>query len=250
MREPASLTDRHLARSALSVRAYDMLKLLILDHGIAPGTRLGIDELAAQLGISQTPVREALARLEGDGLATRNANGRYHAAPSLDQATFDEMYDVRLLLEPHAAGAAARSITAAELAELQDHVATLRTAGTLGRPAIYAGYVAADSAFHEAIARASHNRLLADAVHHLHVHYRLGPLYRNRGIPDASDAIGEHTAILAAIAARDAGRAERLMRAHIARSRAALRPWLDPQPGAQRRQISPDSDQTREGASA
>ena len=226
MNDATSPTDRRLSKSALSRRAYDALKVLILDHEIAPGARLGIDELAALLGISQTPVREALARLEGDGLAERHANGRYHAAPLLDLATFDDLYAVRLLLEPPAAAATAASVGAADLAALHRFVEDQRLAGTQGRPEIFAGYVAADAAFHETIAHASGNRLLADAVHHLHVHHRLGPLYRNRGVPDASDAIREHTSILAAIAAGEAAPAERLMRRHIERSRAALRPWV------------------------
>jgi DNA-binding GntR family transcriptional regulator len=220
-----------LAKSGLSVRAYEKLKVLILDHAIPPGSRLGIDLLAAQLGISQTPVREALARLEGDGLAVRNANGRYHAAPRLDLATFEQLYAVRLLLEPFGARAAAQSITEAELATMRGHVRSLAGAGTRGRSEEFAGYIAADSGFHETIATASRNRLLFEAVHHLHVHYRLGPLFRIRGVTDAAVAIREHEAILGAIAAREADRAEILMRRHIERSREELRQWVETDPG-------------------
>lgn len=225
---PAS--HRRLAKSALSVQAYELLRALILNHDIQPSTRLGIDVLAARLGISQTPIREALARLEGDGLAERNANGRYHAAPRLDLERFDQLYEVRLLLEPPAAAAASASSTASQMLELQSHVRALSEAGTQGQPEVFAGYIAADAAFHETIAIASHNRFLAEAVHHLHVHHRLGSLYRNRGVPDASAAIGEHAAICEAIMARDAGGAALLMRRHIERSRAELRPWVDLEP--------------------
>ncbi|MGH7121992.1 MAG: GntR family transcriptional regulator [Acetobacteraceae bacterium] len=219
--------DRRLTKSALSVRAYEMLQVLILNHDIEPGTRLGIDVLAVQLGISQTPIREALARLEGDGLAERNAKGRYHAAPRLDVGTFDQLYEVRLALEPPAAAAAATYCTAAEMLELQAHVKALRTAGTQAQPEVFAGYIAADAAFHEGIAIATHNQFFADAVHHLHVHYRLGSLYRNRGVRDASVAIREHAAICKAISARNADAAALLMRQHIERSRSGLRPSIE-----------------------
>jgi DNA-binding GntR family transcriptional regulator len=225
-------TDRRLAKSGLSVRAYEMLKVLILDQDIAPGARLGIDLLAGELGVSQTPVREALARLEGDGLVIRNGNGRYHAAPLLDLATFDQLYVLRLLLEPFSAQEAARHVGARELTALRGHAQALRAAGTRGRSAEFAGYIAADSAFHEAIAAASRNQMLSDAVHHLHSHHRLGPLYRNRGVPDSVLAIGEHEMIYEAIASRDAESAGTLMRRHIERSRDELRPWLASMAGA------------------
>jgi DNA-binding GntR family transcriptional regulator len=227
MEEMVISVDMRLAKSGLSVRAYQKLKVLILDQAIPPGARLGIDVLAAQLGISQTPVREALARLEGDGLVLRNTAGRYHAAPQLNLEAFDQLYTVRILLEPFCAGAAARSITAPELAKLRSYARVLAGAGTRGRSEEFAGYIAADSGFHETIAAASQNSLLYDAVHHLHVHHRLGPLFRVRGVTDAAVAIREHEGIVAAIAAHEASRAETLMREHIERSRDQLRPWVE-----------------------
>lgn len=227
MEETVISADMRLAKSGLSVRAYEKLKVLILDHAIPPGAHLGIDVLAAQLGISQTPVREALARLEGDGLVLRNATGRYHAASQLDLEAFDQLYTVRLLLEPFCAGAAARSISAPQLAKIRAHARALAAAGTCGRSEAFASYIAADSGFHETIAAASHNSLLYNAVHHLHVHHRLGPLFRVRGVTHAAVAIREHKGILDAIAARNAGRAEALMRLHIERSREQLRRWVE-----------------------
>jgi DNA-binding GntR family transcriptional regulator len=55
-------------RSVLSDDVYDMIKTMIFDHEIAPGSRVNIDAISLQLEVSQTPVREALARLESDGL--------------------------------------------------------------------------------------------------------------------------------------------------------------------------------------
>ena len=81
--------------------AYEGLKELILDQRMAPGEHLNIDALAPRMGISQTPIREALARLEAEGLVVKTPpRGRYLVAPMLDAAAFDHLYEVRLLLEP------------------------------------------------------------------------------------------------------------------------------------------------------
>jgi DNA-binding GntR family transcriptional regulator len=218
--------DRQLTRSALSARAYSLLKEMILDQVIAPGARLPIDILAAQIGVSQTPVREALARLEGDGLAARSATGRYHAAPLLDPTTFDQLYATRLLFEPFAAEAAARVIRPEQIKALRALNRRLENAGTEGRSAEFADYVTADTAFHEAIASATGNQFLSDAIHHLHSHHRLGHLYRNRGVTDASHAIREHASIVEALDGRDPHGAAALMREHLCRSRDQLRPWI------------------------
>ena len=64
---------------------------------------MAIDVLARDLGVSQTPIREALARLESEGLVIRKENGRYRTEPLLTKNSFHALYEVRLLLEPSAA---------------------------------------------------------------------------------------------------------------------------------------------------
>lgn len=224
----APLPDRRLAKSALSQRAYTSIKCMILDQEIAPATRVAIDLLASLLGVSQTPVREALARLEGDGLVERKSNGLLYAASLLDRGSFEQLYAMRLLLEPEAAAQAARSRSAkadgtAELATLRASLATMTSSAARRSPADYAVFVGADATFHETIARIGDNRFLYEAVHHLHSHHRLAFLYRMHGVTDWRIARREHEAIAALIAARDAAGAEAAMHAHIVRSREVLR---------------------------
>ena len=219
----APRASRALSRSALSARAYGAVKCMILDQEIAPGTHLAIDLLAQSLGISQTPMREALARLEGDGLVVREGNGRLHVTGLLDRDGFEQLYAMRLAIEPLAASLAAAGATEPELASLRDSIAQMNSAAARGKSASYACFVAADTTFHETISRAGRNRFLAGAVHHLHTHHRLAFLYRDRGITDWQDARREHALIAEAIAGRVPQRAEHLMRAHIERSRVALR---------------------------
>src|SRR5690348_15298938 len=90
--EPAKVSVRESVFQALKAR--------LMDHDLEPGTKLSIDGLARELDVSQTPVREALARCESEGLVVRRPNAGYLVAPLLDRAGLDDLYDIRLLLEP------------------------------------------------------------------------------------------------------------------------------------------------------
>ena len=70
---------------------------------IAPGSRITVDNLVRELNVSQTPIREALGRLEGEGLVIKTHLIGYSAAPQISRRRFDELYELRLLLEPEAA---------------------------------------------------------------------------------------------------------------------------------------------------
>jgi len=94
-------------RPALVDDVYDALNQRLMDNVIPPGGRVTIDVLARELGVSPTPVREALARLESDGLVVRQGLRDYLAAPMLTLSEVETMYDFRLLIEPWASGRAA-----------------------------------------------------------------------------------------------------------------------------------------------
>ncbi len=208
-----------LERRVLADRAYNRLKELILNRRIAPESWMAMDVLARDLGVSPTPVREALARLESDGLVRKMENGRYRTEPLLNRDSFEHLYDVRLQLEPFAAGLAARHIGDDELKALKSVEAAMHEAPTGEVYAQFAQFTHCNAAFHDIIAKASRNQFLYDAIYRLHSHYRLAHLYLNHGIIDAAPALEEHAGIVAAIAARDCESACKLMRNHIVRSR-------------------------------
>ena len=108
--------SRRSTKISIRESVFQSLMALLMDHRLEPGTKLSIDGLARELDVSQTPVREALARCESEGLVVRRPNAGYLVAPLLDRAGLDDLYDIRLLLEPAAADRAARYATAAELA--------------------------------------------------------------------------------------------------------------------------------------
>ena len=216
-----------LVRRALAEEAYETLKGLIFDRHIAPDSWMAIDVLARDLGVSQTPIREALARLESDGLVVRRENGRYRTELLLTKPSFEALYRVRLLLEPLAASEAAENIASSELTLLRAAEAAMHVAPTGTVYTQFAQFTAANAAFHDLIAKAANNRFLYEAIHRLHSHHRLAQLYLHHGIVDAGPAREEHAAIVEAIAARDSREASVLMRRHIERSRKELGALVD-----------------------
>ncbi len=213
------------SRRVLADGVYDALLSMLMDHVIEPGTRISIDGLARDLQVSPTPVREALARLEAEGLVAKRSLEGYTAAPLLDARGFAELFEMRLLLEPAAAFRAAARITTEVLSELDRLVAEARAfvnSAEAGRDRFvdYREFAANDTHFHALITEAAGNRLLADAVLRLRTHRHTFRLYFTQGI--AASTPDEHQAIVQALAARDGEAAADAIRAHIEASRDRL----------------------------
>jgi DNA-binding GntR family transcriptional regulator len=205
-------------RLPLSDGVYESVKELIMDHAVAPGDRVNIDALARQLGVSPTPVREALARLESDGLVRKRPLAGYTTTPLLTRAEFDELFEMRLLLETAAAERAAKGAVGPEELDRLRAEADLpdQTAGAIG----YAGFgafTAQDARFHDLVAERAGNRLLRDAVVRLHSHLHLHRL----DFPTAHYGVSavEHHRIVDAIGAGDPAAARTAMRQHLTRAR-------------------------------
>lgn len=94
---------RPARRTTLADDVYESVRALVVDHAAAPGQRINIEALARRLEVSPTPVREALARLESDGLVRKRPLAGYPAAPLLSRGEFDELVEMRLILETAAA---------------------------------------------------------------------------------------------------------------------------------------------------
>jgi len=215
------------SRQTLTDSVYEAVKELVMDQHIEPGARVNIDLVARQLNVSPTPVREALARLEMDGLVYKEPLRGYSVSPMLDIKSVNDLYDLRRLLEPFAARCAAvrrdeKTLSALDH-ELDDMRRTVETSRGFasGTYQDYGDFAWQDARFHEAIAGTSGNSLLSDTLRRLrsHLHlYRLYHLYYTTAAIGAA-TVFEHEAILAAIRAGDADRAEAAMLDHINRSR-------------------------------
>ena len=91
---------------------------MLMSLEIQPGERISVDKVARDLDISQTPVREALSQLEVQGLVVKVHLSGYRAAPQLTRKQFDDLCEVRLLIEPPAAAKAAQRISAETFDEI------------------------------------------------------------------------------------------------------------------------------------
>jgi DNA-binding GntR family transcriptional regulator len=214
------------SRQTLTDSVYEAVTELVMDQHIEAGARVNIDLVARQLNVSPTPVREALARLEMDGLVMKEPLRGYSVTPALDTKTFNDLYDVRRLLEPFAARRAAERRDDKVLGVLDRELDEMRRlVGTSAGPAgstyhDYRAFAMQDARFHEAIAGTSGNSLLSDTLRRLRSHLRLYRLYHRYYTMDIGAAtVSEHESILDAIRAGDAGGAEAAMLAHISRSR-------------------------------
>lgn len=188
--------------------AYIRLRDAIRDRKLAPGARITETELSAMLGISRTPVREAIYRLEGDGLVAHEPRrGLFIAQP--DHNMILEIYAAREILEGAAAGFTAQHASDTEIGILQDVLkqeqAALGDARRLDQ---------LNRSLHGLIYVAGRNRYVSKMLENLAATASLLPTMLSE--PErARQAHGEHCDIIAAIAARDTDAAEKAARAHM-----------------------------------
>ena len=188
--------------------AYETILDAIEDGTFRPGARLVENELAERFGVSRTPVREALQRLETQGLVARD--GRSLIVASLDHSQMAELYVVRAQLEGLAARLAARHAAAEEVRVLKRLAREDRA--LLGDPKALAR---ANRRFHGQIHLASHNRFLVQQLDLVHRSMALMAETSLAVDGRGAEALDEHDRIVAAIAARDEDAAEDALRAHI-----------------------------------
>jgi DNA-binding GntR family transcriptional regulator len=205
-----------LRRSTLSDDAYEAVTALIMEHVLAPGERLNIDALARDLEVSPTPLREALARLESDGLVRKRPLAGYIVSPLLTRLEFMNMFDMRLVLEGGAARWAAERASAAERAALMQAAQAVPLAGD-GNWRSHAEFTASDARYHDQIAVAAGNPMLRDAITRLHAHLHIHRLFFPHA--KAASTVEEHVRIAQAISAGQPDSAEAAMREHLTRAR-------------------------------
>ena len=180
-----------------------------IDVGVyRPGDRLVESDLAERFGMSRTPIREALQRLETQSLLTRD--GRSLIVASLDHNQMAELYVVRTELEGLAARLAARHATEEEVQVLQHMVDDDRA--LLDDPSALAR---ANRRFHKQIHLASHNRFLVQQLDLVHRSMALMATTSLAAQGRGEIALAEHQAIVDAITKRDENAAYRALRDHI-----------------------------------
>jgi DNA-binding GntR family transcriptional regulator len=188
---------------------YQVLRRGIVDGALPPGERLRSDALANELRVSRTPVREALRKLEAEGLVAHF--GSRFAVRAFSEQDLTELFYVREALEGMAARLAAENATPSEIAEIRellDDMDAVRRRGDIAALRQLTGE------FHQLVCRAAHNNRLLQSLQALLDQVRqirTSTLYI-AGRPSA--ALGEHRNLLRAIEARDGERAEKVAREH------------------------------------
>jgi DNA-binding GntR family transcriptional regulator len=210
LRRPASLVEE----------VYDLIFQHLMALKIAPGARITVDNLVRELNVSHTPIREALGRLEGEGLVVKTHHVGYSAAPQITRRRFDELYELRLLLEPVAASRAALAITEERLAGLRTAAAEMSKLSNSKQRLGYSGFARLDAEFHDQVMEIAGNELIRDTLAHLHTHFHIFRLMYHARVTE--EALSEHESLLTALARGDAAGAEAAMREHIERSRQRL----------------------------
>ncbi|WP_309619546.1 GntR family transcriptional regulator [Salinibacterium sp.] len=236
-------------RTVLADGTYDLIKAMILEHDIAPGEHLGIDELARDLSVSQTPVRESLARLEADGLVTKIPLRGYETTRLLSVQQFDDLFQFRGVIEPWAAAEASRRSTRREIEALEAELERAEHISRTGTSSTYTEFVEHDTRFHTLVARASGNPLVEEAFIRTRCHMHLFRVHKasfsnaesgsgeGEFVQDMFQeyyrdgerplALNEHIEITVAIRGGDGNSASELMRSHIDSSRRRFIPAIE-----------------------
>jgi DNA-binding GntR family transcriptional regulator len=200
-------------RPSLTDLAYEALVEAIYDRSYPPGGPVSIDDLAGRLGISVTPVREALVRAASQGLLTRESNKGFSVAPLLTRRAYRQLIELRRLLELHAVSATdLRSEDSARLGSALDR---MRASGGRSGYADVKEFTRADADFHAALVEASGNLFVGEAWKNLHHVMHIYRIYLDGGVFDSRDAIAEHERIFEAAQAGDRAALISTLREHL-----------------------------------
>ncbi|MCL4465852.1 MAG: GntR family transcriptional regulator [Chloroflexi bacterium] len=213
MASMVSLTDH----PDLSYRTYEVIREAIVKGELAPGLRLTVVDLAGRLGVSRSPVKDALNRLSGEGLVEDVPRKGYFVC-YLSAHDLTEVLEAGLLVECAALDKGLTSLDAVSLERLRGLVVGMeQLVDPEGRYLDYSAFMRLDAEFHAQVVGISGNRRLADIYLSLRVHsyaarmHFLAELGHRRALP----TLGEHRAIMAALGARDVAGAKVALSEHV-----------------------------------
>lgn len=215
-------------KSVSSDVAYDYIRKRILNGQFPPAHALMTNSLAEEIGVSRTPVRDALRQLEADGLVTIEARLGAHVK-TMDLGEFSEICELRMALECHAAGLAARKRGELELNEMRVAIDNMRDLTEriqkVGEETLLDELVHEDVRFHVALMTAAKNKVMKAEILRLHLINRVvsGPtpgesnphLDRLRREERRRSVLKEHEVIYRAVEQSDAAAARAAMEQHL-----------------------------------
>ncbi|GAA4050694.1 GntR family transcriptional regulator [Parerythrobacter jejuensis] len=202
--------------SRASDTAYEKIRGFVLGGEAQPGEQLTEERLADIAGVSRTPVREAVRRLEGEMLLVRSASKRIFVA-DWSHDDIDEMFTLRMMLEGHAAERAARHISSDALDQLAAINARLAEA-VAKRPPDITDFLDANREFHDVIIEAARSPRLAQVLAMLVEQPVVRRTARQYTFEQLDQSARDHDELIAAFRARDEGWAQAVMSSHLRRA--------------------------------
>ncbi len=220
MSDPLSFQQIHYPK--ISDVSYDLIKEKIVSKEFAPGMRFNLDGIEKQLGISRTPLKQALDRLAIEGLVEiLPRSGTFVSNPSPQEIL--ESFEIRCVLEIFAVGLAAQWISEVELELLNGLLNELKELNAeQDLSEIYPSYLKIDHLFHHQIIVTSRNRRLLQAVERENVHAQMARIRYRHPEGELEQVQVEHERILDALALHDSQAAKKAMEAHLQRSQRSL----------------------------
>ncbi|WP_018156112.1 GntR family transcriptional regulator [Demetria terragena] len=203
---------------------YEELRQRIIRNDLQPAARINIDALTRELGVSQTPIREALQHLEGARLVTREQGRGYATTPLLDETSLRHLFEVRMLIEPWSA-----KVVAADRAwNPGPDLTALIERFEEEHPSVSPRLELAehDLEFHTIVHRATGNTFLVNAFVDMHPQLHVCRLYGEDF--DGTYTLDDHRSIAKAITDCDPVAAERAMRDHLESALRFLLAQLNP----------------------
>lgn len=217
MNQPPSLSSPVINRDTVEEQIYRALRQAILGGQYSAGERLVQKAIADKMGTSRIPVRDALKRLEADGLISTGQNGSYYVKP-FGEEELEEIYSLRMLLEPAALGIALPKMTDDDLEEIRRLLDEMNEAATAND---HERYVRLNQTFHMTLYEISERPRLIQIIKTL---WSGRPLFNPLEIGGGfSHTIQEHELIFKALKRRDAEEAEQRLREHISNALKSLR---------------------------
>ncbi len=215
-------TDDKLEVHNLSDEVYNLFRERILNQQYPPGFRFQLTAIEQQLGISRTPLKEALHRLEVEGLVEiRSRRGTFVA--SITTTDIAEAFDVRRVLEVYAASIAVQAATEAEIQKLSNITAQMsRLLGEHEYQAIVDQYIRLDHEFHDQLVSLAHNQRLINVYRQIDVHVQIARIRLRFARTDSLQTESEHEAILHALRVRAGPDAMQAVADHIELSKARI----------------------------
>lgn len=213
------------SRRSVGDDIYEVLLARLISLKIPPGARISIDKLARELGAPQTPIRAALIRLEAEGLIVKQHLIGYSATAIPSPERFGEIFQIRLLLEPHAAAQAATQLSTAERDDLRVLLDTMRAPSKDDEKLAYGKFAHWDAQFHRIIAVAGGGQVMAETLERLHTHMHLFRVRFHSQVTE--EAIKEHEELLEALIDGNADRARAAMKRHLQLSYKRIAPVLE-----------------------